>query len=115
MIRRPPRSTRTDTLFPYTTLFQGKSWLRVLVVEWRCLWVTGLGIRGLRVWGFGEWRSGYLVMPGIGVKDQAQCIGPGVIGCDLTVQVFGLLAVAGAGLDVGRGSDRGKGSPYGLG
>src|SRR3546814_9177520 len=26
MIRRPPRSTRTDTLFPYTTLFrsQGK-------------------------------------------------------------------------------------------
>src|SRR3546814_2091223 len=24
MIRRPPRSTRTDTLFPYTTLF--RSW-----------------------------------------------------------------------------------------
>src|SRR3546814_7271413 len=23
MIRRPPRSTRTDTLVPYTTLFQG--------------------------------------------------------------------------------------------
>src|SRR3546814_4053698 len=23
MIRRPPRSTRTDTLFPYATLFQG--------------------------------------------------------------------------------------------
>src|SRR3546814_5077110 len=27
MIRRPPRSTRTDTLFPYTTLF------RSLIVE----------------------------------------------------------------------------------
>src|SRR3546814_11941492 len=27
MIRRPPRSTRTDTLFPYTTLF--RSGLRV--------------------------------------------------------------------------------------
>src|SRR3546814_12036589 len=31
MIRRPPRSTRTDTLFPYTTLFRspastGSSW-----------------------------------------------------------------------------------------
>src|SRR3546814_5449539 len=32
MIRRPPRSTRTDTLFPYTTLFRspvlqiGKVW-----------------------------------------------------------------------------------------
>src|SRR3546814_19862328 len=25
MIRRPPRSTRTDTLFPYTTLFRAKS------------------------------------------------------------------------------------------
>src|SRR3546814_4844428 len=27
MIRRPPRSTRTDTLFPYTTLFRS---------AWRC-------------------------------------------------------------------------------
>src|SRR3546814_13378795 len=31
MIRRPPRSTRTDTLFPYTTLFRspriGTPWL----------------------------------------------------------------------------------------
>src|SRR3546814_4629343 len=36
MIRRPPRSTRTDTLFPYTTLFrsadsrQGAASVRVL-------------------------------------------------------------------------------------
>src|SRR3546814_2077513 len=31
MIRRPPRSTRTDTLFPYTTLFRsrtGEGWRR---------------------------------------------------------------------------------------
>src|SRR3546814_2952845 len=27
MIRRPPRSTRTDTLFPYTTLFRSE-WRR---------------------------------------------------------------------------------------
>src|SRR3546814_13376906 len=26
MIRRPPRSTRTDTLFPYTTLFRSGAW-----------------------------------------------------------------------------------------
>src|SRR3546814_9358676 len=26
MIRRPPRSTRTDTLFPYTTLFRSWYW-----------------------------------------------------------------------------------------
>src|SRR3546814_16167141 len=31
MIRRPPRSTRTDTLFPYTTLF--RSVRRVLHVD----------------------------------------------------------------------------------
>src|SRR3546814_8198577 len=36
MIRRPPRSTRTDTLFPYTTLFRsgvrllaGRAWFDV--------------------------------------------------------------------------------------
>src|SRR3546814_7405882 len=28
MIRRPPRSTRTDTLFPYTTLFRSQTLLR---------------------------------------------------------------------------------------
>src|SRR3546814_1211739 len=27
MIRRPPRSTRTDTLFPYTTLFRSPAQL----------------------------------------------------------------------------------------
>src|SRR3546814_15442784 len=32
MIRRPPRSTRTDTLFPYTTLFRSK-WR--LLVDYR--------------------------------------------------------------------------------
>src|SRR3546814_9409171 len=35
MIRRPPRSTRTDTLFPYTTLFRSL--------------VAGLGIGGIAI------------------------------------------------------------------
>src|SRR3546814_258712 len=30
MIRRPPRSTRTDTLFPYTTLFRSQQPLRLV-------------------------------------------------------------------------------------
>src|SRR3546814_5075568 len=37
MIRRPPRSTRTDTLFPYTTLFRSASMLAIampLVADW---------------------------------------------------------------------------------
>src|SRR3546814_5501831 len=29
MIRRPPRSTRTDTLFPYTTLFRSRGGARL--------------------------------------------------------------------------------------
>src|SRR3546814_2394794 len=31
MIRRPPRSTRSDTLFPYTTLFRSLAALAILV------------------------------------------------------------------------------------
>src|SRR3546814_19382546 len=34
MIRRPPRSTRTDTLFPYTTLFRsGEILLQFIVIR----------------------------------------------------------------------------------
>src|SRR3546814_18963902 len=34
MIRRPPRSTRTDTLCPYTTLFRSPTpWLAVMPVD----------------------------------------------------------------------------------
>src|SRR3546814_1133385 len=35
MIRRPPRSTRTDTLFPYTTLFRSVKVLEVDVARKR--------------------------------------------------------------------------------
>src|SRR3546814_6721567 len=40
MIRRPPRSTRTDTLFPYTTLFRSPG---------RAAWLAGLRDRGQAV------------------------------------------------------------------
>src|SRR3546814_6800696 len=33
MIRRPPRSTRTDTLFPYTTLFRSPTGALTLAIE----------------------------------------------------------------------------------
>src|SRR3546814_18354600 len=56
MIRRPPRSTRTDTLVPYTTLFRSidraisenrrmeYSWKKALSDPWerRGLWLLGL-------------------------------------------------------------------------
>src|SRR3546814_7894866 len=34
MIRRPPRSTRTDTLFPYTTLFRSPRHLVFIDETW---------------------------------------------------------------------------------
>src|SRR3546814_4475645 len=34
MIRRPPRSTRTDTLFPYTTLFRSRQNIIELLLQW---------------------------------------------------------------------------------
>src|SRR3546814_1777901 len=33
MIRRPPRSTRTDTLFPYTTLFRSSDFAPIAVMD----------------------------------------------------------------------------------
>src|SRR3546814_15342262 len=41
MIRRPPRSTRTDTLFPYTTLFRSTA---INDVGHRLLYYTGGGV-----------------------------------------------------------------------
>src|SRR3546814_4988318 len=38
MIRRPPRSTRTDTLFPYTTLFRSDDF-DLIVVDWIDRWI----------------------------------------------------------------------------
>src|SRR3546814_14882744 len=34
MIRRPPSSTRTDTLFPYTTLFRSTATTAILLAAW---------------------------------------------------------------------------------
>src|SRR3546814_173838 len=47
MIRRPPRSTRTDPLFPYTTLFRSFAPLKALENKpedraWLSLWVRQL-------------------------------------------------------------------------
>src|SRR3546814_6019836 len=46
MIRRPPRSTRTDTLFPYTTLFRSE---KILADTLRKL--AKIEGEGARTWG----------------------------------------------------------------
>src|SRR3546814_15847787 len=48
MIRRPPRSTRTDTLFPYTTLFRSPACARPTMMAktgrpWAKLRVPSIG------------------------------------------------------------------------
>src|SRR3546814_11833770 len=45
MIRRPPRFTRTDTLFPYATLFRSDASL-------------SLGAHDLPLFGTGDWNDG---------------------------------------------------------
>src|SRR3546814_19023222 len=52
-IRRPPRSTRTDTLFPYTTLFRSV----VLVVKLFLLFLQAVDERGTHVLAEG-WVAG---------------------------------------------------------
>src|SRR3546814_3243450 len=47
MIRRPPRSTRTDTLFPYTTLFRSDSSRGHAVAENLAIAFIGAGCRTL--------------------------------------------------------------------
>src|SRR3546814_17248251 len=47
MIRRPPRSTRTDTLFPYTTLFRSASSKTLRLFQARPVAVLPLVVRHL--------------------------------------------------------------------
>src|SRR3546814_4660131 len=43
MIRRPPRSTRSDTLFPYTTLFRSEPQLDILALKGSYAGAMGMG------------------------------------------------------------------------
>src|SRR3546814_3694944 len=73
MIRRPPRSTRTDTLFPYTTLFRSRGDLEqvdrqlgVPLDDWRGR-SAGTPLRAFRpAWLFGHADSSIAVAPGLG-------------------------------------------------
>src|SRR3546814_6317758 len=56
MIRRPPRSTRTDTLFPYTTLFRSLPSFPGLDTHARAL-AAGVKLHGCSVHYVSEERS----------------------------------------------------------
>src|SRR3546814_11237929 len=68
MIRRPPRSNRTDTLFPYTTLFRsadGKTALRIHRDAGTEL--IARGVIGIDRRDGGQWRA----VGGIAAQDRA--------------------------------------------
>src|SRR3546814_9178468 len=76
MIRRPPRSTRTDTLFPYTTLFRSIGEPAVAVA----LELDALAARQLREFGQGKDEqfavvadSGDIIMGGRDRLDEREC------------------------------------------
>src|SRR3546814_13080901 len=89
MIRRPPRSTRTDTLFPYTTLF--RSILR------RAPRRAHAEARG----------AGFLRLPGLRQHvvgaHQLLRLDPGVVA--LRLRAVGAVLGAAAGLDRQQGAD----------
>src|SRR3546814_9801344 len=61
MIRRPPRSTRTDTLFPYTTLFRSD---HVEAVE------AGRHVEGRREDALGEAEMGVDVLVALDDREE---------------------------------------------
>src|SRR3546814_5155664 len=63
MIQPPPRSTRTDTRFPYTTLFRSLSQNAVRTDlhqskwHWRAYWRPANSRTSQRTWAVLSWRS----------------------------------------------------------
>src|SRR3546814_11800249 len=70
MIRRPPRSTRTDTLFPYTTLF--RSLLDSLAVEESGRICVGTMVEGgITIFDPDDGESEFLPLPDVGITNIA--------------------------------------------
>src|SRR3546814_4754776 len=99
MNQPPPKSTRTDTLFPYTTLFRSTR---------RASWRSGLGRRcargamASRGSEGGEGAGGWEAVdgaPGDGVQDHRAAVGAEaeVWGADAVAVVLGVLDVQPAG------------------
>src|SRR3546814_13939691 len=80
MIRRPPRSTRTDTLFPYTTLFRSiiasKSRVDGTFAEWaQALVAEKLGPAGMeRLMRFNRDQKASLVFEAIDMTNDPHII-----------------------------------------
>src|SRR3546814_18080374 len=56
MIRRPPRSTRTDTLFPYTTLFRSLISFQQMHNDWHVAYQDSHRLDGIILLGYGDYQ-----------------------------------------------------------
>src|SRR3546814_9302546 len=81
MIRRPPRSTRTDTLFPYTTLFRSQPGFSGPVA--RCSAEKALVDSAVR------FRAGHVLSPGFSRRCWCCCARLGVVDRGLELADFG--------------------------
>src|SRR3546814_15429917 len=80
MIRRPPRSTRTDTLFPYTTLFRSDAAAGAGAAADPGVFLRA-GLTASRDWGFGirDWADpGLLSWSRLVSNPQSRIPNPGV-------------------------------------
>src|SRR3546814_8619297 len=93
MIRRPPRSTRTDTLFPYTTLFRSTLQVKSAVAAARSSNMRNQSI-------FSSFLLGLFLLIGVfGLLPRAQALQVGDIQVPEQVSVDSyLLTLHGAGM-----------------
>src|SRR3546814_13618413 len=108
-IRRPPRSTRTDTLFPYTTLFRSPRHVvyrihRAAGRRRRLVWPRDR-CKLMRTWalmlgGLLIWAAHFFALYGIGEFAGSSA------GARATVAGLTILALGGVGIAIGRASCR---------
>src|SRR3546814_18560363 len=98
MIRRPPRSTRTDTLFPYTTLFRSWSWS-----SQQQLWTLNVGdfISGNLAWSRPtrmagvQWRRDFGLQPQLLTDPIPQFLGEAALPSAVELYVNGVRQYSG--------------------
>src|SRR3546814_16689726 len=76
MIRRPPRSKRTDTLFPYTTLFRSGGAMKALSIRQPWAWLITQGFKDIenRTWQT-KFRGQFLIHASKGMtKDEYESV-----------------------------------------
>src|SRR3546814_13487253 len=109
MIRRPPRSTRSDTLFPYTTLFRSR---HIVDAEADPAGGAGQHARRTAARGRGERHAlsqaafGRAVMDWAHAMPLAGLIGGLMIGLAAAVMLLGLGRIAGGSGLAARAADR---------